>query len=107
MFIAAQPNRAAASGERLWPAGEDSSLAHALEAGRQQVVREVSDERVGSHANRAFAVGFVDAPPKAHPNRIAAEEAVVRERDALVELLTIGYRDEQPGLWHGGTEELV
>ena len=57
----------------LVAAGEQPVVAQALEAGRQHVAQEPSDERVGRQAHRAFAAGFVVAHPKAHLTRIAAE----------------------------------
>ena len=62
----------------LVAAGEQPVVAQALEAGRQHVAQEASDEGVGRQADRTFAAGRVVAHPKAHLARIAAEQAVVR-----------------------------
>ncbi len=67
----------------LVAAGEQPVVAQALEAGRQHVAQEASDEGVGRQAHRTFAAGFVVAHPKAHLARIAAEQAVIRERHAV------------------------
>ena len=67
----------------LVAAGEQPVVAQALEAGRQHVAQEASDEGAGRQAHRTFAAGFVVAHPKAHLPRIAAEQAVIRERHAV------------------------
>ena len=46
--------------------GEQPVVAQALEAGRQHVAQEASDEGVGRQADRSFATGLVVAHPKAH-----------------------------------------
>ena len=56
--------RAAASRPAYWPQAKPV-VAQALEAGRQHVAQEASDEGVGRQAHRTFAAGSVVA----HPNR--------------------------------------
>ena len=73
-------------GGKLGPlvaAGEQPVVAQALEAGRQHVALEASNEGVGRQAHRASAAGLVVAHPKAHLARIAAAQAGIRERHAM------------------------
>ena len=67
----------------LVAAGKQPVVAQALEAGRQHVAQEASDEGVGRQAHRTLAAGSVVAHPKAYLARIAAEQAVVRERQPM------------------------
>ena len=67
----------------LVAAGEQPVVTQALEAGRQHVAQEASDELLGRQADRMFAAGLVVAHPKAHLARIAAAQAGIRERHAM------------------------
>ena len=90
--------------------GEEARMANAVEAGGQDMDQEAADElRFGQahHLHPVAALDPVVLPPERHRSGVGADEAVVRDRDAVGVAAEIGQHRLRPAEGRLGVDDPV